>query len=139
MNPLLLLFSTLANLLAGRGKNELAEGLLLVSDLVRAGKEGSEEFETLTNELQAMVDADRDPTPAEFEAIRDRRAQLSDQLQSLPAANQNETGPATATGVSAGTGAQLAAGGPTPNTEPDPNATVDGGGPDGGPAGDQPT
>lgn len=107
MEALLLLFSLFADLARTRGRKSLAEGIELARDLAAAGKEGSEEFRKLCDDLRAKVEAGQDPTPEEMSALRTRRAELSAELRAMqqapdPTANLPAGGPTVETPVAAG-------------------------------------
>lgn len=91
-----MLVAVVSGLARSRGKTELSEQLDLVNDLTSHGSEASAEIDALSDEIRAMVEADRDPTPEELAAVRTKRAELSARLRSggptLPSAPVDPAG-----------------------------------------------
>jgi hypothetical protein len=84
MTPIQLVLAALADFARGRGQDDIAGYLDLIGTIAEATKDDKEKFAELTAEIQAMVDAGRDPTPEERQSVRDRRKELSDQIRDLP-------------------------------------------------------
>jgi hypothetical protein len=82
-----LLLAAIAALARNRGESDIAEYLELGGKLAIGFMEGRAEVKAevaqLRTDVEAMVAAGRDPSPAERAAVRDRRHELSQAIQAL--------------------------------------------------------
>ena len=78
---ILALLNVISTILAGRGHDDMAEYVGLARNLIREGSDVSDALQALADELQTMVDEDRDPTEFERATVRDKREELSTRIQ----------------------------------------------------------
>lgn len=81
MPAIISLLNVLGGILSARGHADLGEYAKLAASLVREGDDAHGELVALAQELQKMVDEDRDPSPAEVIAAGTRRNELSAAIQ----------------------------------------------------------
>lgn len=67
--------------LSQRGEERLSDYVALAATLIHEGEAAREEFRALASQVQGMVDANRDPTPDEWAAVKVRRDELSAAVQ----------------------------------------------------------
>lgn len=78
------LLEVLAKLASVTGRETLAHYLHMAAIVVAAAADDGAQMKALTAEVQAMVDARRDPTPDEWAALRARRKSLEAQIAAIP-------------------------------------------------------
>lgn len=81
MNPIALFLGALASVLNNRGHGDLADYADLAALLVQEVGEASDEWKELAAEMQAHQAAGTDPSLAQRQAVKDRRAELSAAIQ----------------------------------------------------------
>jgi len=81
MNPVTLFLSALAGVLNNRGQGDLADYLELAGVLYQEFGDAGDEWKELTDEMKEFQATATDPSMAQRQAVKDRRAELSAAIQ----------------------------------------------------------
>ena len=81
MSPIVLFLSALSGVLSNRGQGDLADYAELAGVLFQEFGEASDEWKELTEEMKEFQATGTDPSMAQRQAVKDKRAKLSAAIQ----------------------------------------------------------